>query len=42
MISSKKDTMAEWERSAVVIVWFRVRILLVSIVWFEFLQFLVA
>ena len=34
---SKKDTMSEWERSAVVIVWIRVRVLLVSLVWFEFL-----
>ena len=34
--------MAEWERSAVVTVWTRVRTLLVSLVWVEFLQLLVA
>ena len=41
-ISSKKLTMAEWKRSAVVTVWIRVRILLVSLVWFEVLQLPVA
>ena len=41
-ISSKKVTMAEWERSAVVTVWIRVRTLLVSLVWFEFLLLQVA
>ena len=41
-ISSQKVTMAEWKRSAIVTVWFRVRTLLVSQVWIEFLQFLVA
>ena len=34
--------MAEWERSAIVTVWFRVRTLLVSQVCLEFLQFRVA
>ena len=34
--------MAEWERSAAVTEWFKVRTLLVSLVWFEFLQFQVA
>ena len=42
MISPKKVTMAEWECSAVVTVWFRVQILLISLDWFEFLQFRVA
>ena len=29
-------TLAEWERSAVLIVWFTVRILLVSLIYFNF------
>ena len=41
-ISSREVTMTEWERSPDVTVWFRVRILLVSLVWFEFLPFRVA
>ena len=39
-ISSKKVTMAKWERSAVVTVQIRVRTLLVT--WFEFLLLIVA
>ena len=42
LFSSKKVTMAEWEPSAVVIVRIRVRTLLISLVWFEFLLLLVA
>ena len=42
MFSSQEVILAEWERSAVVTVWIRVRILMVSYVWFEFLHFRVA
>ena len=40
LISSKEVTMAGWERSAIVTVWFRVRIRLVSLVWFEIFEIL--
>ena len=36
LAGTKKVTMDEWERSAVVTVWIRVRTLLVSLVRFEF------
>ena len=42
LISSKEVTLAEWERKAIVTVWFRVRILFLSQTWFEVLQFRVA